>query len=355
MTPRELQIVELIRRDPFISQQELARRLGIGRSAVAGHVMRLTARGVIRGRGYMLAESRPVLCIGAANLDMHGRPDGPLAPRRSTPGQIRRTPGGAARNVAENLARLGVDVRLVSVVGRDPEGEYLLDLARASGIDTTAVHRSATGRTSTYLSILDEGGDTRLAINDMAILAELNGELLNRALAPAEPEAPLIADSNLDESALRRIAVHPNRGPLFVDSVSPAKAPRLKEILPHIASLKSTLADVRALAGRRIKDADAAAAWLSDQGVGQAFVTRGADGVNVATSAGERSFRKAATNENVVSTSGAGDAFLAGLVHAAIQGLDLESSLDHALELSALAVASPSNVIDREARGTITP
>ena len=130
MTPREQQIVELIRRDPFISQQELASRLGIGRSAIAGHVMRLTARGVIRGRGYVLAESRSVLCVGATNLDMHGRPTGPLATRRSTPGTIQRTPGGAARNVAENLARLGADVRLVSVVGRDPDGEFLLDHAQ---------------------------------------------------------------------------------------------------------------------------------------------------------------------------------------------------------------------------------
>ena len=355
MTPREQQIVELIRRDPFISQQELASRLDIGRSAVAGHVMRLTARGVIRGRGYVLAESRSVLCVGATNLDMHGRPNGPLATRRSTPGKIQRTPGGAARNVAENLARLGVDVRLVSAVGRDPDGEYLLDHARAAGIDTAAVHRSAASRTSTYLAILDNSGDTRLAINDMEILKELNGELLDRALAPAQPDVPLVADSNLDAAALRRIAEHPSRGPLFVDSVSPAKAPRLKEVLTHIASLKTTLADVRALAGRRIRDAEAAAAWLCDRGVQQAYVTQGADGVSVATHAGERTFRKAMTSGNVVSTSGAGDAFLAGLVHAELQGLELHASLDHAMALSTLALESSSNVVTRDARRAVSP
>ena len=43
-------ILELVRKNPFIAQQEIADRLAISRSAVAGHIVKLTAAGKIRGR-----------------------------------------------------------------------------------------------------------------------------------------------------------------------------------------------------------------------------------------------------------------------------------------------------------------
>jgi pseudouridine kinase len=55
LTPRQGEILEIIRGDPLVAQQELADRLGISRSAVAGHIMQLTDLGLIRGRGYLLS------------------------------------------------------------------------------------------------------------------------------------------------------------------------------------------------------------------------------------------------------------------------------------------------------------
>ena len=49
MTNREKEILEIIRRNPLISQKDLAGRLGITRSSVAGHIMNLTDKGLIRG------------------------------------------------------------------------------------------------------------------------------------------------------------------------------------------------------------------------------------------------------------------------------------------------------------------
>lgn len=344
MTPREKQIIELISRDPFISQQELAARLGIGRSAVAGHIMRLTGRGVIQGRGYLLARGRKIVCIGAANLDLLGTPGGPLDERRSTPGHIRRAAGGAARNVAENLVRRGLEASLVTVVGRDPAGEFLLEQAQSVGIDTTLAHESTTGRTSTYMAILDESGDTRLAINDMEILAEMRSDHVDRAIALADPGLPLVVDSNLLAATLERIAANPAVGPLFVDSVSPAKAPRITAILGNIHTLKTSLDDVRALADAPLRDSRAAAAWLRDRGVKRVFVTRGAHGVSYAHADAADGTRRPRGKSKVVSTSGAGDAFLAGLVFAYVDGLDFDASLDVAIDWSAETLADAGNV-----------
>ena len=71
--------------------------------------MQLVRKWLVLGRGYVLAEQGFVLAIGAANMDITGSSQHALVPHDSTPGQIRYAPGGVARNVAENLARLGID------------------------------------------------------------------------------------------------------------------------------------------------------------------------------------------------------------------------------------------------------
>ena len=57
MTNREKQILKLLKKNTLIQQQEIAETLGISRSAVAGHIMRLINKGYIKGRGYILTEN----------------------------------------------------------------------------------------------------------------------------------------------------------------------------------------------------------------------------------------------------------------------------------------------------------
>jgi len=56
MTNREKQILQLLRNNALIQQQEIAEALGISRSAVAGHIMGLINKGYVKGRGYILSE-----------------------------------------------------------------------------------------------------------------------------------------------------------------------------------------------------------------------------------------------------------------------------------------------------------
>jgi bifunctional ADP-heptose synthase (sugar kinase/adenylyltransferase) len=65
-------------------------------------------------------ETGEVVVIGSSVMDLIGRPLSALHPGSSAPGLVRLSPGGVARNVAENLARLGVGVSLITAVGDDP-------------------------------------------------------------------------------------------------------------------------------------------------------------------------------------------------------------------------------------------
>ena len=160
MTEREGQVLALIRENSQLSQSEIAARLGISRSAVAGHIMNLTAKGILKGRGYVISDQPFVVVVGGANIDICGSPGVPLRMGDSNPGTVTSSPGGVARNVAENLARLGVDCRLITAVGNDHHGDLLCDQGRAAGIDMRHVMRLDAAPTSTYVSVLDNSGDT---------------------------------------------------------------------------------------------------------------------------------------------------------------------------------------------------
>ena len=69
-----------------------------------------------------------------------------------------RATGGVARNVAENLARLGVRTQLIAAVGRDAPGEWLLRETAASGVDLRSVVRTG-GPTGSYTAVLDDRGE----------------------------------------------------------------------------------------------------------------------------------------------------------------------------------------------------
>jgi len=130
MTEREQEILALLRQDPMIAQQELADRLGISRSALASHISSLIRQGYVQGRGYVLREGPYVVVIGGANMDICGTSHDNLLLGDSNRARCAPRPVGVGRNIAENLARLGSDTRLLTAVGNDQYGHHLLEVSQ---------------------------------------------------------------------------------------------------------------------------------------------------------------------------------------------------------------------------------
>ena len=76
-----------------------------------------------------------ILGIGAANVDVHGESRAAIVMRDSNPGHLRTSAGGVTRNVMENLARLGVDARMVSALGDDLFGDLVRRESALAGLD----------------------------------------------------------------------------------------------------------------------------------------------------------------------------------------------------------------------------
>src|SRR5580692_1363365 len=124
----------MLRRDPLIGSEAIAERLGTSRAAVNVHLSNLGKKGVILGRGYILGDRPGAVVIGGANVDVKARSTDRARPATSNPGWASMTPGGVGRNIAENLARLGVRTFLVSAIGRDALGDTLLGQTVAAGV-----------------------------------------------------------------------------------------------------------------------------------------------------------------------------------------------------------------------------
>ena len=196
MTQRERQLLNWIEENPLISQQELADKAGITRSSVAVHISNLMKKGYITGKGYIVHTAPYVTVVGGVNMDIGGWPGEVPVMQDSNPGVVRMSLGGVGRNIAHNMALLGMDVRMVTVFGDDINAQKIAASCGELGIDISQSPIIPEGRTSTYLFITDEKGDMA-----PKVIASGRGFIADRIIKTAEESAvPVHKDEKLAKS-----------------------------------------------------------------------------------------------------------------------------------------------------------
>ena len=291
-----------------------------------------------------MQSSSYAVVVGGANIDIGARSLGPLVPKDSNPGIVTSVPGGVARNIAHNLALLGVPVVLLTALGDDSEGAFLQDACIHSGIDMRHVLQSSNHRTSVYLYVADAAGEMQLAVSDMSICEEITPAYLAAQQAILDNAALVCADTNLTPAALKYLAEHCTQ-PLFVDPVSTNKAEKLHPLLSKIHTLKPNRLEAAALTGVEVtnaKSAAFAAQKLLAAGVRQVFLSLGEDGLLAASQEGVEEL--ASDSRHIVSTTGCGDAFMAALLYAHIHGYSLEDTARLARAAARLVMESVHNI-----------
>ena len=282
----------------------------------------------------------PVLVIGAAGLDLVGRAELPLHLGSSNPGEIRVSDGGVARNVAENLARLGMEVTLLTAVGSDDQGQLLLEQAAEAGVDVSQAVTIDGGRTGAYLALLNEQGVLHLALDDMRVVESITPEFLQRRKDLFEKAQAVFIDANLTPTAMAA-AVGLAKGADVPLAADPTTVTLARRLVPHLADLwliTPNAGEAEALTPHPIPHADRnlaldAARHLVSRGVEIAMVTMAEFGVAYATA--EVSGHVPAVQTEIVDPTGAGDAQTAAVLFALLN----EIPLDEAVRLGASAAA----------------
>jgi pseudouridine kinase len=290
----------------------------------------------------MPSSSAYVALIGGANMDISAHSTAAMVAADSNPGRIVCSPGGVARNVAENLLRLGVKPRLISVLGDDLFAQALRQSAASIGLDLSACASLTGQRTATYLSLHERDGDMGMAVNDMGILECLTPALLLPHRDLLQGAAALVVDCNVRPDVLEWLGSTVRHPVLFAEAVSVAKCPKLLPVLGHLHTLKANRIEAETLSGKPINNPQSAcdaALILHQRGVRNVVISLGQDGM-AWCDAQAKVGHKRVCPVTVDSATGAGDALLSGLIYGHMQGLPLELAVPWAMACAELTLAS---------------
>ncbi|MCX6079165.1 MAG: carbohydrate kinase family protein [Chloroflexi bacterium] len=289
------------------------------------------------------------LVIGAAGLDVVARLQGNLQMSTSNPSLIRTSFGGVARNVAENLARLGQPVNLLSVIGKDRIGEDVLAYTRNSGVDVSAVYATDTYPTGFYMGVLNEHGTRQFAFDDMRIMDEMTEAYLVYNEFLFEKSAMIFLDANLPEAALKKTfaLAHKYKVPVCADPTSGTLAARLKPYLRQIKIIVPNNIEAGILTGCQFEAGDReagldAARALVNLGVEMAFITLAEYGLCYATS--ETNGHIPAIRTSIGDPTGAGDAFSAAVIYAIMNEIEIDDAARLGVSAASLALRYPGTV-----------
>lgn len=282
-----------------------------------------------------------VLVIGAAGLDVKGQVRGPLEMGTSNPGVISQSPGGVARNIAENLARLGVEVALITALGDDWPGRYILEHAHQAGVNTEHILVRPDLRTGTYLALQDQEKHLIVGLDDMGAIQAITPLYLYDRQRLFREAAMIVLDANLSPDALEmvfRLAARYDR-PVCADPTSTPLAVRLQPFLDQLYLVTPNLQEAYALLGevgggssRPIR----VARRLVSKGVKLAVITLAEKGLCYATM--QESGNLPAIAVPVVDRTGVGDALTAAVIFGLLEGFSPTEAVRLGLAAAALTL-----------------
>jgi ribokinase len=287
-----------------------------------------------------------VLVVGSINLDLVV-----TVPHLPEPGEtvlgsdaVRR-PGGKGANQAVGAGRLGAEVTLVGLTGDDPFGREMRDSLRREGLDLTHVGMLEGSASGLALIVVRPDGENTITVasGPNALLA---GEWLTTLPALVADTDLLLIQLEVPVSTCLTAAKAARRaGVPVVLNAAPVPAqpdPDLWQLLAEADVLVVNEGEaVRLLEGRGHRPAEdwrGVARGLRDLGPATTVVTLGEDGA-VAAAEG-LAMAQGGFAVDAVDTTGAGDAFCAGLAVSLAEGLPIADALRLGCAAGALATTS---------------
>ena len=288
-----------------------------------------------------------ILCIGSVLWDVIGRSEAAMRQGSDMPGRITRLPGGVGLNIAMALARFGLTPGLLSVVGRDAEGEELIKACDVRGLLTQFIYRSEDLPTDQYMAV--EGSNGLIAAIADAHSLEAAGDKILRPFSDGSLPTPyrgtVALDGNLTVDLLSEIARSPlfSEANLLVAPASPGKALRLSPFLEaKRGTLYVNLEEAGLLCQTSFDGSAEAAAGLLDRGCVRAVVTDGGKPASVADRSGTLTLTP--PQVHVARVTGAGDTFMAAHIASELNGAEPKPAFNAALKAAAVYVSGETKI-----------
>lgn len=286
-----------------------------------------------------------IICVGMATVDVLAQGVEAI-PRSGETGMVSGISlaiGGDATNQAVALTKLGNRVALWGVVGDDAQGQFIRQQCAGRGIATDGLHVDPARATSTAIVLIDGKGEHSFLAQRDGSIAGLGPEHLD--LDRIRPGLKVLSVGSLfcaprfDHEVLPQLLQKAKSvgamtiADMVMDQTSYG-LDALQDAWPHLDYVAPSALEARLLTGA--EDPQAIAAEFQKRGVKNVILKRGADGVTAFM--GDAMLNCNAFSVPVLDTTGAGDNFIAGLIHGLAHGFAPETALRFASAVAALSV-----------------
>jgi pseudouridine kinase len=294
-----------------------------------------------------------IVVIGATFVDIKGFPEDNYLPTGRNVGRVEYIHGGVARNVVEDIANAELRPTFVGIVDNTPLGTDVVEKLHRHKVNTDYILTTPDGM-GTWLAVFDNNGDVAGSISkrpNMLPLVDLLDEKGDEIISAADS---VVLEVDLDKEIVKRVLdlVEKHRKKIFalVSNMSIAAERRdlIKRFDCFICNQQEAgllfLDDYTGIAPLQMQDI------LAEKVLRAKFplmvVTMGADGAVYADIHGNKGYCPA-RNVQVKDTTGAGDAFCAGVSIGLTYGKTTAESIEIGSMLAASVITSSENVCPR--------
>lgn len=294
----------------------------------------------------MAVSSGKVIGIGASLIDLNFNCYQTPVLNTSNPATFHKSSGGVVRNIIHTLALLQAETALISALGNDSDGNWLIDEMIVCGVDTSACLRHER-ETGTFVSLNDPEGHLFIGAVSEGIEDLLNISYLSQHREFLKTAALLLADGNLAASTLKWLIEFSETEniPIVLETVSLAKTKRINECLPGKILLTKPNQDELEIFGNEsdaFYSSDERIPWLHTQGLRYVWLSLGAEGSLF--SDGHQLFRSPAMRVNIKDSLGAGDAAMAGWIWAYLKGYSLQDCVHYGHTVAGIVLEHPGAI-----------
>ncbi|WP_142415717.1 carbohydrate kinase family protein [Hathewaya massiliensis] len=280
-----------------------------------------------------------MLVLGASVVDIFGFCVENYIKCNSTPGRVKMSFGGVCRNIAENMARVGVKTKFISILGDDEKGSSMIQHSRYIGYNMSDSLVLKGESTPTYMAILDERGEMVSAVADMKSIDKISPEFIDSKSEVIENAEYTILDT--DNPAILEYILKKFYGKtkFILDPVSACKAEKVKALVKYFHTIKPNRYEAEVLSGIKINGIDdlkKVVKYFHSLGVKNVFISLDEEGIFF--SDGEKMGQFKAEDVEVKNVTGAGDAFVAGIGYGYINGLSIEDTVIYAITMATITI-----------------
>ena len=298
--------------------------------------------------------NKPILCIGGSLVDETFYCNQPPIRGTSNPAYIERSAGGVVRNIAHHLALLGHNTQLLTIIGNDAEGEWLVKQCETAGIDMQHAVRM-NGITGRFSAILGPDGELFVGtvVNELEPL--LNSKILEQKTDLLLSAKLIITDTNMSPECIQWLLnfCAKEKIPCVVEPVSIPKASKLSGMdlseLFLITPNEVELSAVQSVSPEPGVESSIQA--LRDRGVKQVWLRMGDKGSVMFD--GKEPLSLHAPEVNVIDSTGAGDAALAGWVHGHMNESSQMDCIRYGHTLAALVLQQKGAILNSLSKGQL--